>query len=207
MSGMQVLGTGRWLARFAAAALLLAVALWMAAGSAAAHSDLVSSAPADGAQLSTAPVEISLVFNEAISDAGLQLVATGPGGPVALGTPMVSGTELSAKWPSGAPAGSYTVGYRVVSADGHPIDGAVRFSYVAASSSDAALGRGQSALASPPPSEPSTATSASNDSAASIVWWVAVVVVLAGVAIGAGVAYTLRAKGARRHGPGAPPEG
>jgi hypothetical protein len=36
---------------------------------------------------------------------------------------------LNFPWPADLPAGSYEVGYRVVSADGHPITGAISFSF------------------------------------------------------------------------------
>ena len=99
------------------------------AGPAAAHSELVSSSPANGSSGPGKPTEVQLTFNEDISTTGLQVVAQGSAGAVALGTPTVSGAVVSAAWPQSAPAGTYTVSYRVVSADGHPVDGSISFTY------------------------------------------------------------------------------
>lgn len=169
-------------------AALLAV---FAAPAAHAHSDLVSSSPADGEALASAPANVALQFNEEISAAGLQVVAQGPDGPVTLGTPIIEGASVITPWPADAPGGSYRVAYRVVSADGHPIDGSIGFSYAAdpQASLEEPMDLGQSAVAAPASDDPEAAGSSE------FPWWVAVVAVIAGVGIGAAIARTMRARG------------
>ncbi len=184
----------------AVVAVIVALLAWAGTAPASAHAELDSSDPAQGATLTTPPTEITLTFGEVISDAGLQIVAQGPTGPVTLDAPVLQGPKVITPWPTTAPDGAYTISYRVVSADGHPIDGSVAFSYTGAaiaaptpgapspssSSTDGALGRGQSAAASPSPQP----ASASNNFS----WGLPVIVVLGGVAIGAGIAYAMRSR-------------
>jgi methionine-rich copper-binding protein CopC len=97
------------------------------AGSAQAHSALVSSTPAEGDSISEIPTAIVLEFNEDIQDIGNEVVVVDPEGtPVASGEMVVDGPIVTQPIGVGAP-GTYTVTWRVVSADGHPISG--EFSY------------------------------------------------------------------------------
>lgn len=170
-------------------ALLLLVATPFVAS---AHSELVSSNPADGEVLSSAPTFVTLQFNEQISEAGLQVVAQGPDGPITLGAPTLDGASVTVSWPQDVPAGAYRVAYRVVSADGHPIDGVIGFSFSAPAASDAPVDLGQSALAEAEPATPTAATQPSEG----FPWWVAVVAVIGGVGIGAAIARRMRARSA-----------
>ena len=132
-------------------------ALVLPASPASAHAELLRSTPADGATLKAAPPSITLTFGEEILPDGLGMVATAADGTkVALGKPTVSGTKVVAAWPPDAPGGSYTVAWRVVSADGHPISGVLSFSYAGAASP----------TASPTPTSPSTSPAASPTSPA-----------------------------------------
>ncbi len=111
------------LALLAAGALVLATTT-----SASAHSELLESNPADGAELDEAPGEITLRYNENIESIGALVVITGPDGDeVQDGEPSVDGMVLTQPVSDDAPAGSYSVQWRVVSADGHPIDGEFTF--------------------------------------------------------------------------------
>ncbi len=201
-----------WLAALGA---ISAVLLTLAAIPAQAHSELVSSSPTEGQALDGAPAQVELTFNEEISDAGLQVVAQGPQGAVSLGTPQLAGPKVTVPWPQTAPAGSYTLSYRVVSADGHPIDGSLAFSYgagAAGSSASASASAGATGAAAPSgtssfvdqgqaaadaSASASAAAAASKDSSRSAFWPI-VAVVAVGAAIGAGIAYALRARAARR---------
>lgn len=105
----------------------------LAAAPAAAHTDLVSSSPKDGATLSSAPQKVSLKFGEDLLTAGDELVAKDAQGvSVELGPSRVDGPTLSAAWPAAAAAGEYRVSYRAVAEDGHPLEGTVTFSVSAA---------------------------------------------------------------------------
>ena len=97
-----------------------------------AHSELVSSDPADGATLDAPPASVSFTFNEALLPDFVRLIATDPAGVTAdLTVSSIEGPTATADWPTGAGAGEWTVSYRVVSQDGHPIEGGITFSYEA----------------------------------------------------------------------------
>ena len=103
-------------------ALLLVVSLVIPAF---AHAQLLSSQPADGDSLATAE-EVVLTFNEEISPDFVQLVATGPDGDVLDGEPTIDGAVLTQPIRPTS-NGEYSMTYRVVSADGHPVSGELRF--------------------------------------------------------------------------------
>lgn len=104
----------------------------LAVSPAAAHTDLVSSEPSDGQTLRKPPRTISLTFGENLLSAGSRLVAQdADGAAVTIGSPQVDGAVLSAAWPSSAAQGAFTVSYRTVAADGHPLEGKVRFTIAA----------------------------------------------------------------------------
>ena len=106
--------------------LALAAAIGWAAP-ASAHTALVSSSPAAGATVE-APASVSLTFNEALLDIGAQIVVLdAEGGDHATGD--VFFPEPSTVRVDVAPLGpgSYTAQWRVVSADGHPIEGSLPF--------------------------------------------------------------------------------
>ncbi|MCB0899551.1 MAG: copper resistance protein CopC [Actinobacteria bacterium] len=120
---------------------LLAVALFATAlaSPAAAHTDLVSSDPANGATLDTAPERITLKFGEAVLPSGAQIVAKSANGTkVDLGPAEVSGAKVTATWPADAADGAYRVSWRVAGEDGHPLEGAFGFTVKAAAPSASA---------------------------------------------------------------------
>lgn len=115
--------------RMAGVLLVAAAAVGLGAAGAQAHTQLLSSTPADGAVLSQAPATVTLVFEEALlPDLDTISINDADGTNVASEKITPSGTELSIDWPAGLPAGTYQVAYRVVSADGHPVTGAISFS-------------------------------------------------------------------------------
>lgn len=103
-----------------------------------AHTDLISTDPADGQTLNKAPRTVSLRFGEDLLAAGNRLVATAADGTsVDLGAPQVDGPVISATWPSAAAQGEFTLAYRTVAADGHPLEGRIRFNISQTSASPA----------------------------------------------------------------------
>ncbi|MGY1640152.1 copper resistance protein CopC [Geodermatophilus sp. SYSU D00703] len=117
-------------------ALLLLLALvgaWLGAGvvtapPAAAHAELVSTDPGEGARLAEVPAEVTLTFSEGVSlGAGYARVLTSDGERADAGTAAVDGATLSVPLRTGLPDDGYLVTYRVVSADSHPISGAYSF--------------------------------------------------------------------------------
>lgn len=104
------------------------LASMLAAGSAWAHAHLVSSIPADGAQLSAAPDSIAITLTEAIEPAFSHLkMTTASGEPVALTDETADGKAFSAKPSTPLPAGAYQVEWQVLSVDGHKTSGTFGF--------------------------------------------------------------------------------
>lgn len=123
----------RTLAAGALALALLAPGA-MLAPAALAHSELVSSDPADGAVLEAPPKSVSFTFNEPLMPDFVRFIGTDPSGQTGdLPVSSVEGPTATINWPAEAPGGEWTVNYRVVSQDGHPIEGGITFAYAAAS--------------------------------------------------------------------------
>ncbi|WP_079007950.1 FixH family protein [Streptomyces sp. XY431] len=108
-------------------ALLLA-----GAGPAAAHAALQSADPAQNAVLPTAPQAVTLTFSEAVSLSSDSVRVLDPTGrAVDSGSPThADGKDNTARvgLGSGLANGTYTVAWRAVSEDSHPIGGAFTFS-------------------------------------------------------------------------------
>ncbi|MFJ6670449.1 copper resistance protein CopC [Actinosynnema sp. NPDC091369] len=114
-----------------------AVALGTAAP-ASAHNVLISSDPKDGAQLEAGPATITLTFDQPVQ-AGEKfntITVTGPEGTrwEADGEPTVKNNSVAFGVRPLGPAAEYSVGYRVLSADGHPVTGSLKFTLTKAGS-------------------------------------------------------------------------
>jgi methionine-rich copper-binding protein CopC len=107
---------------FAAGLLLVAVS----AAPASAHASLVRASPADQSSLATAPTTVKLSFDENIRMPSVILVTNSDGASVAAGKTSVVDNIVSTRVSTGS-SGDYTVAYRVVSADGHPVSGRLSF--------------------------------------------------------------------------------
>ncbi|HYF08390.1 MAG TPA: copper resistance CopC family protein [Acetobacteraceae bacterium] len=113
--------------------LSLALALLALPGPLRAHSELRGSVPAEGARLSASPAEIVLRFNERVQVTTLRLLdSAGRALPLRRvgGADPAPEARAAPSVPLGA--GAYRVEWRAISADGHPIGGALRFSVEAA---------------------------------------------------------------------------
>jgi methionine-rich copper-binding protein CopC len=109
-------------------AIVLVAQTVLVAPYASAHDELAGSTPAADAILTTAPTSVTLSFEEAPLSAGLAVAVTGPqGGRVTAGSPAVSGTDVVTPLAPLSANGDYTVAWRVVAADGHPVTGTFRF--------------------------------------------------------------------------------
>ena len=105
-------------------AALLAALLALGAP-AQAHDTLLESDPADGATLETSPEAITLTFSADILDVSpLVRITDENGEQLAEITPSIDGPVATATLEEPLPAGTSTVQWRVVSSDGHPIEGA-----------------------------------------------------------------------------------
>ncbi|QRZ61307.1 copper resistance CopC family protein [Rothia sp. ZJ932] len=95
-----------------------------------AHDELISSNPENGAELETAPDALELTYSGEIMDIGNQVrVTNSVGDSVAEGEPTVNGKQVTQNLNLGDAAAdeTYTVTWRVVSSDGHPIQGTYEF--------------------------------------------------------------------------------
>ena len=93
-----------------------------------AHSTLVSSMPKSGTTLSAVPGLVTLTFNEKLliipgEHPNSLTVANSSGQSIPTGPLKISGSKISITLKTKKSTGKFTVAYRVVSADGHPISG------------------------------------------------------------------------------------
>ena len=109
--------------------LLTALALSLGvAPTAHAHNTLVSSSPEDGATLDSLPEKVVLTFNAEVLEGGNGIVVTGPDGTnYASGDVVIDGVEASIDLEPLTQPGEYTVEYRIISADGHPLSDTFTF--------------------------------------------------------------------------------
>jgi copper transport protein len=115
--------------------VLLVVTAWLVASAppAAAHAELIVSIPANGAHLATAPTEVELRFSEPVN-----LVRDGfalldqSGRPIDTPTATAQSTQVRMPLPADLGDGVYSITWRVVSVDSHPVHGALVFSVGAA---------------------------------------------------------------------------
>ncbi|MGO1768828.1 MAG: copper resistance CopC family protein [Microbacterium sp.] len=127
------------------AASSLVVGSLAVAAPASAHDRLVSSDPAAEATVAELPDEFTLVYSGELIDAddGTAVEVRSPSGDdVASDAPVVDGTDVTVPVDDPGEAGVYTVTWRVVSNDGHPIDGT--FEFTSEGASDDAAGEGSS---------------------------------------------------------------
>ena len=128
------------LAATAAMVFLLSVLM---APTGSAHADLQVSTPEDGESLEVAPEEIRLTFSEELFEELVEISILDAAGDLysTIGVEQTPppGTGVIFPWPPQAPPGEYSIAYRVVSADGHPVTGTVSFSYAATAPEPSAL--------------------------------------------------------------------
>ncbi len=95
-----------------------------------AHTDLIEAVPADGSKLEVAPNNVIFTFNEELLGATVRVSITNESGAVvAKDISESAGSVVTVPWPADLPVGAYSVSYRVVSGDGHPVTGEISFSY------------------------------------------------------------------------------
>jgi methionine-rich copper-binding protein CopC len=94
----------------------------LSAGSASAHDQLVGSDPKDGAELEKPVTSVTLEYSAEIIADGTQVRATTPDGEVDADV-TVDGTDVVVDLGEQTSGGEYDLAWRVVSSDGHPIEG------------------------------------------------------------------------------------
>lgn len=170
-----------------ACTVLVGVALVMlgvqvGSGVAFAHSALVSSNPPADGVLEQSPTTIELSFNQQVSESFATIaVREGADTQIEVSAPSVSGATVTSRVPGDLAPGSYTVGYRVVSADGHPITGQFSFAITGTQDDDQggpAVSEDTSAATTPPTSA-ATASGGDNEDGSLDSNWIVVVVIVA----------------------------
>ena len=154
--------------------------LLVAAPSASAHDALVSTTPANGSTLTSAPTAITLTFEEPPTTSGLAVALTAPDGTVSKLAPTLSGDVVTAPVTGTLAPGAYTVAWRIVADDGHPVTGSFAFTLAAPSPSASASATSAS------PVSTTTAVDATSTSSVGAGWWVAlgaVVVLVVGAVV------------------------
>lgn len=118
-------------ARLAAVGLLLVAITFptvLAAGAAGAHAARVGADPPENATISSGPARVTATFNEQLQTTFAAMTVVGPDGNLwSSGEPQVQGTAVSVGVRPLGPTGTYTVNYRVTSADGHVVTGSWSF--------------------------------------------------------------------------------
>lgn len=94
-----------------------------------AHNSLIGSTPADESTVDTSPLTVELTFDEPAQPGELNtaMVTDAQGHHWEAGPTVAEGSTVTVPLRALGAAGVYTVGYRVVSADGHPASGSITF--------------------------------------------------------------------------------
>lgn len=130
------------------------------APAALAHSELVSTTPEDGATLDSPPTSVTFTFNEDLLPDFVRLIAKNPAGVTGdLPITSVEGPTVTADWPA-AEGGEWTVSYRVVSQDGHPVEGSITFAYEGAAPTSSGPAPTSASPTTPAPTSASATTPA-----------------------------------------------
>ena len=100
------------------------------ATSSTAHTDVVSTSPADGAVIDVTPADVSITFSEPpIQEGAAILLADVSGVELPLGEVEFNGAQVKAAAPTDLPAGDYIVTWRVSAQDGHVLTGEFSFTF------------------------------------------------------------------------------
>jgi copper resistance protein C len=114
--------------RFAFIAALVAAMALAGPPVASAHAARIAADPAENTALAAGPQRVSATFNEQMQPEFAAMTVVGPDSNLwSIGDPVVTGAVLSVGVRPLGPAGTYTVNYRVTSADGHPVSGSWTF--------------------------------------------------------------------------------
>lgn len=107
-------------------AALLAASL-LCAAEAAAHAVLESTYPEDGSAIPAAPARVDLRFNEPVQPVAVQVIDRSGRVIADRQAASVLDNALRIALPESLATGAYLVSYRVISADAHPVSGAITF--------------------------------------------------------------------------------
>lgn len=99
-----------------------------------AHTELVSSDPAAGSLVESWPAEVTLTFNEDLMTLGEEksnflVLNNAVGDQISADDEVVTGSQIKVSLDPNTIKGPVLVYYRVVSADGHPVEGEYKFNF------------------------------------------------------------------------------
>ncbi|RZQ59589.1 copper resistance CopC family protein [Amycolatopsis suaedae] len=170
--------------RIVAALALGFLALPALAGTAAAHTTLAGSDPAEGAALDKAPTQLKLKFSGQVQSGGASITVTGPDGSAwQVGELGFAGTEVIAPVTPSGPAGLYQAKYVVTAADGHEVDGIIRFTLTVPAAAPVPAPASAPATPPPPPSPAPAAQAPATDTGSPAWPWIVGGVALVVVAV------------------------
>jgi copper resistance protein C len=198
------LAGSRWLHAVAFAALVTGF-IFALPVAAVAHTELVSSSPADRATVTTVPTEVQLTFSE---EPGAEFskvaVLDAARGHHEVGAATTAGRVVTQRVDALSP-GIHTISYRVTSPDGHPTTGTVTFTVAAqpapvseqSTSADAASGATATATSASRASASRASAESGEDSGGLSGWaWVGIGLALAAGIVGVPLALLRRPRGA-----------
>jgi copper resistance protein C len=114
--------------RLALVAALVAAMALASAPVASAHATRIATDPPDNTALASGPQRVSATFNEQLQPEFAAMTVVGPDANLwSTGDPQVQGAVIAVGVRPLGPAGTYTVNYRVTSADGHVVSGSWSF--------------------------------------------------------------------------------
>lgn len=181
------------------AAAGVAGSLLICAPSVSAHNVLVDTDPGDGSTVDTQPGTVELIYDQFVQDQFTQVaVLDEDENPHHVGEPEVDYNTVTQDVQD-LPDGEYTVSYRVISADGHPVSGTFSFTMAAgdpAEEVDEETTNDDDTAADDETGDGETGDGeAASESEGGISPLVAAVVVLAVVVTGAAVYFVTRRRG------------
>ncbi|MFI0366254.1 copper resistance protein CopC [Actinomadura sp. 1N219] len=173
--------------RVAAGALAVGTVLAMSATPASAHTALTAANPKKGSSVA-APSQIVLTYTETIRLPRV-ILTDASGKQHQAGTAKAVDNKVTQPVNGALPNGKYTVGWRVVSVDGHPVSGSYKFTVEGSSAGSAGSTASPGAASSQPvvpAASPSNAASSEDSGGGSSGWlWIGLIALVVAAAGGA----------------------
>ncbi|GGL21209.1 copper resistance CopC family protein [Mangrovihabitans endophyticus] len=191
------------IARIVAAAVAASVAAAAVGATPAwAHNSLTSASPKPDATVTSVPSTVKLTFLQSLNPEFTTIVVSDAAKhPVTSEKPAVDSNVGTLALPPDMADGVYTVAYRVVSKDGHPVQGSYSFTLRNATTPTSAPAAPSSGATPSPSASASAATfvapvAAADSGSGTAGWWVALVAVLV-LLVGGMAVWVVRRKRAR----------
>jgi len=176
-------------ARKAATALLAALVVLLAtlasASAASAHDVVESTNPANGSTVASLPANLSITLDNTPGALGSSIqVKDASGKDWAQGSVRVVDHVAMQQLKAGGPAGKYTVLWRLVSSDSHPIEGTFSFT-ASGAAGGASAGDSSAANTAAAPAQTTTAAAPAAQPGAGFPWGIVVTIVVLVLAVAA----------------------